>query len=377
MERSVGTRLRHSIRIATRAAVTLSVAAGSSDALGEPSPLVLRWTAPAGCPAEATVRERVSTLIGASVDSLPRGPFVAAGVVTTDGGAVRLHLETAVPGETPPGGGEAEVVRGARDLTGTSCEEVTAAGALVIALAIDPKAVEEQARRGPVASFAAPSATEPVAPPSAPVPAPTTSAAPATPPAPPPGSTRPEISASRRTEGLVAARLVGELGALPGASLGAGLGAGFSVNRFIVRVEGAFFFPRFAEAATPAADGRARGANVSLVAFDVGGCFVALPGEVELDVCAAVEPGALLAVGSHFDRTTSAVATWLAAGGSGELAWNLAPPLSVRAAVGAVFPFGRSRIQFTEITGNTDTSVNLTRPAPVSGRASLGAGLSF
>ena len=156
-----------------------------------------------------------------------------------------------------------------------------------------------------------------------------------------------------------------------------GLGAGFSLGRITARLEGTYFFPRFAKASTPAPDGSARGADVSLVAFDVDGCYAVGPGAVELDVCAIVEPGALLAVGSGLARNTSAIRPWIALGGSTEILVKSLSPVTLRGGIGALLPLGRSHVRFTEIDGTTNTLVDLDRPAVVSGRAVVAAGLSF
>jgi len=365
------------MRGALRVVAGALVASGA--ALAQTEKLVLTWDGPPECPGREAVRARISSLLGADVESFARDVVTVSGRVVVTSAGAELHLETAVPsdqGRTASDG--STVLHGERTLRGATCEEVTGAGALVIALAIDPKAVEATSLRGPVAAFSTPPPAS--AAPSAAA-APTPSAAPPPPPPidanTPPAERSPRSEAEARTEGRIDARVVMDLGALPGPSIGAGLGAGFSLGRFTARFEGSYFFLRFAKASTPAPDGGERGADVSLVTFDVDGCYAVVPGAVELDVCAIVEPGALLAVGSGLQRNTSAIKPWIALGGSTEILVKRWSPLTLRAGVGALVPLGRSHVRFTETDETSSTLVDLDRPAIVSGRAFLGAGLSF
>lgn len=89
--------------------------------------LELRWEAPPGCPSAAEVRARVVRLVGEEAARTAR--LTAQGAVRAEAGKWRLDL--VLSGET--GGGQ-------RSLTAGRCEELAEAGALVIAIAVDPRA---------------------------------------------------------------------------------------------------------------------------------------------------------------------------------------------------------------------------------------------
>lgn len=89
--------------------------------------LELRWEAPPGCPSAAEVRARVVRLVGEEAARAAR--LTAQGTVRAEAGKWRLELD--LSGET--GGGQ-------RSLTAGRCEELAEAGALVIAIAVDPRA---------------------------------------------------------------------------------------------------------------------------------------------------------------------------------------------------------------------------------------------
>jgi hypothetical protein len=108
--------------------VALAAALWAAIAVAPAEPgLVLRWEAPPGCPTEAEVRARVVGLVGE--EAARSAKLTARGVVRADGEGWRLALE--LSGET--GGGQ-------RSLTAGRCAELAEAGALVVAIAVDPRA---------------------------------------------------------------------------------------------------------------------------------------------------------------------------------------------------------------------------------------------
>ena len=96
---------------------------------GPPEPgLSVQWDAPAGCPDGAAVRARVVRLVGE--EAARKARLTARAAVRAEGGRWALELELA--GETGAG---------RRSLSAGRCEELAGAAALVIAIAVDPRAV--------------------------------------------------------------------------------------------------------------------------------------------------------------------------------------------------------------------------------------------
>lgn len=93
-----------------------------------PPGLALRWEAPPGCPGEAEVRARVVRMTGEEAVRTAR--LSARGTVREEAPG-RWALELELSGET--GGGR-------RSLQAGRCDELAEAGALVVAIAVDPDA---------------------------------------------------------------------------------------------------------------------------------------------------------------------------------------------------------------------------------------------
>src|SRR5581483_2119888 len=87
-----------------------------------PAPaLQLEWSAPPQCPSREAVLASIERRLGSS----PRGESISARVTLVEqGGVFRLSIET-------QGGAK-------RELLGPSCSELAEAGALILALLIDP-----------------------------------------------------------------------------------------------------------------------------------------------------------------------------------------------------------------------------------------------
>ncbi len=176
--------------------------------------------------------------------------------------------------------------------------------------------------------------------------------------------------------GLIEGRLAFDLGTLPGPSIGPGLAGGVALRRLRARLGALYLPPRFAKAPADAGQGT-RGAAISLAASSVEGCYAALEEPVEIDVCAMVEGGALIADGSGFEHTKRVVTAWVAGGGSVEVVWRRLDPLTLRLGVGGMAPFGRSRVRFQNDALNPPEKQEFYRPGGASMRAVLTVGLSF
>src|SRR5262245_20977934 len=98
--------------------------------------LRLDWSAPGGCPNGVEIAQRIEALLGAPITAMTPEPIVARGKVT-EVGPLRYELEL----ET-----RQRDQRFVRSMQAPSCAELSDAGALVLALAIDPTLAERRAR---------------------------------------------------------------------------------------------------------------------------------------------------------------------------------------------------------------------------------------
>jgi hypothetical protein len=342
------------------AALTLVASRASAQDRGE---FTLDFTAPPGCPTRNDVRARAEALLGGPIEQRLTHTLVVRGTVSDAGGQAELRLHTVDNG-----------IPGERVLSGATCEEVASAAALIIALAIDPKTVAARSNDAPATAGGSTAASS--AGPPAPAPAATAAPTPAPANAKTPAEQSKEGHSGAPVTGLVEADLAFDLGALPGLAIGPSLSGGFALGRVRLRIGATYFAPRFAEA-VPEPDKPTRGADVSLLVLDAAGCYALTPPAVEVGVCAELEGGALLAVGSGFDHTNDAIKPWLGAGASVDLTVPIAGPVAARAEVGAMVPFGRSSVQFTETTGTDTEAHELHKPGPISGRAAVGVGFAF
>lgn len=93
-----------------------------------PSGLALSWSAPAGCPTEAEVRARVVQMTG---EQAARSATLSARATVREASPGRWALTLELTGATGSG---------RRELTAPRCEELLEAAALVVAIAVDPRA---------------------------------------------------------------------------------------------------------------------------------------------------------------------------------------------------------------------------------------------
>lgn len=147
--------LRRSLRVTDgvgtmwliRSAISaLIVIAMSCVAQAQPRPIELEWSAPPECPDAIAVEREVVRLLG---DAPPGETTHVRGSIVRDGGGLRLELWTARAG-----------VEGTRTIEGGSCEALVEAGALVIAIAIDPEVMLRVAPDEADASESDPDASE-------------------------------------------------------------------------------------------------------------------------------------------------------------------------------------------------------------------------
>lgn len=302
------------------------------------------------------MRRRAEELLGGSIESRLRHALDARASVVEENGRFSLRLDTVDDG-----------VPGQRNLESASCDELASATALIVALAVDPSVASRATTNTPNDVAATAPATPP---PPAPAAAATTPAGRESV-SPPPAPRREKV----RIDGSVEAGVAADLGALPGFAVGPSLSGAIGIDRVRLRLGATYFAPRFADAQDATSHG-SRGADVSLLVGTLSGCY-AIVTRVQVSACGDFEAGALFAAGKGFQVPRDSTNPWLAAGASAEVTVGLAGPLTLRAGLGAMFPFGRSRVQSYETTANGTATNELHRPFWVSGRGTLALGLRF
>lgn len=236
-------------------------------ALAQAPDFNLAWSAPFGCPQ----RDEVLALVQQRLKRAPEALDMRGTIAFADG-VYRLVLESPL---------------GRREIVGPSCAELTQAGALIIALLLDPMLL---------------SRPEPEALPAPQAPAP---------PPPPPQALGLEVGVAG----------VADRGALP--SVAAGWHASLSLDYGVLRLEA--FGGTFAAQTVPAATGSAQlGLD-----FDVGlrPCWNILRARARPLACAALVVGRLSGKGAQVDfpmtNTTAYAAAFLGVGVEVDLFWRL------------------------------------------------------
>ena len=306
------------MRLRLGALARLVVLALASPALAQPlerGALRLEWTAPGGCPNGVEVVDRIETLLGVRIADLAPEPIIASGKVR-EIGALRyeLTLET-----------HQREQRFVRAMQAPSCAELSDAGALVLALAIDPTLAERQARSS---AGAAPGTS---ALPTEQPPAPGTEAKPAPTEAKPrvetldttdPDDEPPPLPPTQPSSGPSwSARLglVLDTGSVSDTSFGTSANVGLDYGGFRLEL-GALWLPpartylpsgdqvAFLEAPTPE-----RGGAIDLVVAETDACYLPFRGDFELEGCAGLELGRLHGAGFGTSTEAEGSAPWFAA----------------------------------------------------------------
>jgi hypothetical protein len=343
VQRGAGTIGARSTRWAALPGAIASVAAtawiAAAHAGGGDTPLVIEWAAPGECPAREKVEARVEELLGGPPKPGTE-PLTVKGTIERSGDKFALSLEL-------ERGGHAST----RKLESSSCQSVSEAGSLVVALAFDPDAV--RARQA-----APPASSTPVAPPSTPPsvsPAPSVSAPPTVAPtsAPPMGNLPPPAfvawtpppSPPQRTAvqlGFgVSLGVIGDYGSLPGFSPGFRALIALALDAY--RVEP--LFEAWPEAGANSASKASVGATFSLVAGGLRVCRRIFPWSWSrrsifwLTGCVDGEIGSLSASGFGVDKPAAASALWGALGAEAEARVALPGPIGLFAGPGFVVPF--------------------------------------
>jgi hypothetical protein len=278
------------------------------------------WKAPPECPTDLETLARIEALLGVRVSEMPMVPFAARGRVTRVGPAhYELSLET-FQGEQ----------RFLRTMQAASCTELTDAGALVLALAIDPTLIERRAGAAHTAGAVSPE------------PAPSTSApAPPQPKRPPRRAPtarshqpepEPEPEPRRSARFLLGARVVADFGSIADLAFGPGIGVAVQWKALEVSLDGVWL-PQRRALVEPG-----KGGDISLVAAGLRGCYRPFTGTLEALGCASFELGSLDGEGVGTVVRTHESGLWTAPGAhlSGRLRLGSRVLLSLGA--GAVVP---------------------------------------
>lgn len=341
--------------------LTLAVPRGAA---AEPPPLDLTWTAPASCPAGKEVSLRVASLLGSSPEN-PKSRLTAVGVVveSAQGFALDLSLES---------GG----VTSRRKLRGADCATLADAAAIVLAVAIDPRALDREPVTPPAPD--PPPDPKPVDPPKpSPLPAPFV-------PPPAPASPRPTILPrvpSAQSESLYAAlggsiRTLVDIGSLPGATPALELALELWLDAY--RIEAAFLI--LPDATAEAENRPTKGARFSFLGGVLDGCRSLVPWAVRrerasLDLtfsaCVGLEAGAMNGDGFGVALPEEASAFWIAPRASLPLRLELVPPLGLRLQPELIVPLDPRSFVLRLDVANTVVH----RPTPVAGR--FGGAIDF
>ncbi len=322
----------------------------------EPITAAFEWDAPPGCPDRDAMRTMIDTTLGDVEDEARRSVDVRGQLqAAADGFELLLELD----------GGEG----GVRQLRGGSCEELSEAAALVIAMAIDPRLLERLE-----------TTTEPVEVPSLPeVPQdeePTeplpedegegVEPGPSIEPEPEPVPTDDPKPALRSPRVLI--RVEGGVGGgpLPGASGALGLSLGLGGRRFRAELGANYWTPRSATSPVNAEVG----VRAQLWAVTGQGCAEFRRQRLLLPLCAGLLAGAVMARGEGILEGRAVTSRWLAAAAEPGLLVRLLP----RVAVGIR---GRGHVAILRPELRSEPSGTIFVGSPVGGSLRLGLEARF
>ncbi len=285
-------------------------------ALGEEPMLTLRWEAPPECPDRGALVAMIDATLGEVSNEERHAVDVRARVETSnaDGFVLRLELD----------GGE-----GVRELRGASCRELSEAAALLIAIAIDPRALDRQPEDS-TRAVPEPASTEPAGDESAsddtpvddtPVDDTLVDDAPVvdTPNVDTPVVPREPLRFLGRAEAGVGG------GPLPGAAAVLGVAAGLGGRGWRAELSAVYWTPR--SRASP--NNPAIGVRAQLWALGVHGCGEPRWRSLSFPLCAAVLAGAVHARGEGQLEAQTVSSRWVALALEPGLVWWARPRLGV------------------------------------------------
>jgi hypothetical protein len=303
-------------------ALLLAPSAAAADELE----LTFDYSAPAECASASSIRSAVARLV-----SKPRTePFYARVVIerTQTGFVSRIRSESSAE----------------RRLAGATCDEVVEATAVILALAMSPKAP------APKAAVGAPASTSTAPPSDA-------------------GRADAQRSAPERSGLRLAlkAGIAGDSSALPRPAFGVSGAIALQADIWTLQAVGAYFLQQRSK--LPGDD--ERGGDLALWTFWPSACGTPLRGWARLELCAGSELGQVLGDGFGVSSPRHAAALWLALLGAGQLSLGLSTNFRAYAALGVAVRLTPDR-PFV-----LDGIATVHEPSRVSGRASLGVEVVF
>lgn len=330
---------------------------GPSGRASEPElpPDALTWNAPPGCPTGGAFADRVESLLGRPWGEFPPRFAVAISIESLGGDRWRLRL-----------GLREDSGAGQRVIEDASCELLTEAAALIVALAVDPVAVMNR-QAEPARPAPGPSALpdpEGAAPPPDDARSPTAEPDPVGPADPGPPET--ESAPSGRVRGAV--RVSPLLGAfvLPGLGGGLELAGLVRIGQVSGEAYGRYWFPRDERVeGDPALGGVFRSWAAGL-----RGCGWLGRGAVSFPLCGALEVGQIIGRGTGVSDSRTGFGTWAGGNATAGVAWSPAPQFAILGAVEGTVAIARPRFEITNIGV-------LHQPAPVGMRAFFGTEVRF
>jgi hypothetical protein len=284
---------------------SLGVVSFASTASARERSFALEWAAPAECPDAPSVETYVEEDVGA----IAFGPTVVrarGSVAPNSDGRYTVELELDTGGAQPS----------KRQLVGGSCEAVSQAAALLVALAIRAQAV--------------PAAAQPSPPPPLPLP--------------------PKLPAPTHERPYLAAEVLTDLGSLPVPTVGLSVAGGATVAGFRFEPSVAYFAPQSGSVSGDAT----LGAHFWLGSATFRVCAPFPRSRLWLAPCLGGGADWIRATGfgarvPRDPSTLDAIATAAAMGGL-----DISPVVSLRLELGAVLPLGRPRFQLEQADGATD-----------------------
>jgi hypothetical protein len=312
-----------------------------------PIDVALTWEAPPGCPQQPELLLDLDAMVAGSRQ---RGDVAFEGRVERVDEAFNLELSTRwVDGREEQ-----------RRLSAASCNELTDAAVLLMAITLDPVATSKRVRASGWSRQSEPAVQAPTRREPPPEPAPVPKAKPS--PAPP--EQKPAPPATRGDDEVrygIRGSFVVDWGSLP--KLAPGFGLDLSVEWKLLRAEvvGGYWFRQRATRQ----DLEKEGAWVEVGALGPRLCVSPVAGTVEFPVCAGVEFGAMRARGIGPALGTPEYTFWSAANGGPTLVWSVIPTLAITIGLDIVIPFTRTRVLASR-------RAELHRPEPVILRPGVG-----
>jgi hypothetical protein len=291
----------------------------------------LSWQAPEECPEETAFRNQVLRLAGH--DTQPESALQAkVSIERSAADSFKLTLQT-----------ESEGRSGTRVLQGSSCGAVVDAAALTLALILNPEAVAEGANAPPPPDDARVDAP------------------------PPPKKSEPFRPSQRARLRFVGGPELGlQAGTMPsfgpsfGLSFGLGVGDGW-----------AWLTGNFAPPQHPTVEGHPdAGGSLFMISGTALGCWDVASNALVLAPCAGAELSWVRGEGEGVSDPQAAGVYWPSAAFGGALQFELTRRFALRFSALGLVPFKRPAL-FLEGIGEVH------RPAPIAGRASLGAMVDF